>query len=310
MFFVIDFYFVNEKILQGFYMVSLMRFCSFLILLFNFNFNFNFYSNAQAQQVALNENGYVFFIKGQAHLIRNKEKINLSKNLKIHYEDKIVVEDKSLVIIKVGNYLTTKIEAHSELTILPRESGNNLKENEETPLFLEKGSAFFQLIKMIPAKKVTIKAQNVAMGIRGTDDHPIKIWKFFTIAQLMFILTNISHNPENFHGVYLYLFSALPLMLLGFYALNSLPKDMTLKRYNGLYQEKKFSYQLFMMCFLGLSGYPFTSIFWSEEILFAELLTDSPGILFFTTISIMLNGLIVGRVLVKTFWGYPAVTYR
>jgi NADH-quinone oxidoreductase subunit L len=139
--------------------------------------------------------------------------------------------------------------------------------------------------------------------------HPKKIWAMFITAQVCFILANLFHDPNNYHGILLYSVSAIPCLLLGLIALMKLPA-ITLKKYNGLYQSHHLSYRLFIIAFIGVSGYPMTSIFWAEDILFAEILLTAPSILLMTALSLMLNGFIAGKILVKTFWGFPSETYK
>jgi NADH:ubiquinone oxidoreductase subunit 5 (subunit L)/multisubunit Na+/H+ antiporter MnhA subunit len=139
--------------------------------------------------------------------------------------------------------------------------------------------------------------------------HPKKIWLMFISAQISFILANLFHDSNNYHGILLYSVSAIPCLALGYIALNKLP-PITLKKYNGLFHSHHLSYRLFMMAFIGLSGYPITSIFWAEDIIFAEILLTAPSILLMTALSLMLNGFIAGKILVKTYWGFPSETFK
>jgi NADH-quinone oxidoreductase subunit L len=139
--------------------------------------------------------------------------------------------------------------------------------------------------------------------------HPLKIWKFFILAQISFVLANYFHDPEQLQGIGLYLLSAIPCLSLGYFALAKLP-TIDLTKYNGLHNHFPFAYKLMLVAFVGLAGYPFSTIFWAEDIIFAEILLEAPSILMMTAISLMLNGLIIGKILVKTFWGHPRRTYK
>ncbi len=139
--------------------------------------------------------------------------------------------------------------------------------------------------------------------------HPLKIWRVFIFAQFSFVLANFFHDPHNLVGIKLYLLSALPCLTIGYMALSKIPQ-ISLKRYNGLHNHYSNEYRLILISFIGLAGYPFTTIFWAEDIIFAEIVLEAPSILFMSATSLMLNGFIIGKILVKTFWGHPMATYR
>lgn len=136
---------------------------------------------------------------------------------------------------------------------------------------------------------------------------PMSIWKRFGIAQLAFLLSVYFINSESLVGIVMYTVSALPCWLCGFFSLRGIA-DIDMKIYNGLYVTARNRATFFFIAFIGLSGLPFTTTFWAEDILIAEIITINPPILIMTTISLMLNGLIVARIMIKTFWGFP--TYK
>jgi len=139
--------------------------------------------------------------------------------------------------------------------------------------------------------------------------HPLTIWRIFILAQVSFVLANYLYDPHNLEGISLFMLSAIPCLLIGYIALSKIPK-INLKKYNGLHNYYFNEYRLIIIAFVGLAGYPFTTIFWAEDIIFAEIVLSSPSILFMSALSLMLNGFIVGKILVKTFWGHPIATPR
>lgn len=136
---------------------------------------------------------------------------------------------------------------------------------------------------------------------------PKKIWNLFLLSIIFFIASNLVLSNQAFSGVLLYTIGAVPCWVLGYIALRKIP-HVPLYRYNGLYSLHTREYYLFLLAFVGLSGYPFTTIFWAEDVLFGELLTDAPLLLAFTALSMVLNGFIGARLLVKIFWGFPSLS--
>jgi len=140
-----------------------------------------------------------------------------------------------------------------------------------------------------------------------SNDPPRKIWNIFFLSMISFISSNLIFSEHAGAGVLLYTLGAAPCWILGYVALRKFP-PVPLYRYNGLYSQYTREYYLFLLAFIGLAGYPFTTIFWAEDVLFGELLTEAPLLLVFTALSMVLNGFIGARLLVKIFWGFPSYT--
>jgi len=140
-----------------------------------------------------------------------------------------------------------------------------------------------------------------------SNDPPRKIWNIFFLSMISFISSNLIFSEHAGAGVLLYTLGAAPCWILGYVALRKIP-PVPLYRYNGLYSQYTREYYLFLLAFIGLAGYPFTTIFWAEDVLFGELLTEAPLLLVFTALSMVLNGFIGARLLVKIFWGFPSYT--
>ena len=135
-------------------------------------------------------------------------------------------------------------------------------------------------------------------------ESPTRIWNMFLLAQLLFISANFVFDAHTLGGIQLYALSAIPLCFMGWWALRPF-SEIRLTRFHGLSQRYRKRYLVFFVAFVGLSGYPFTSIFWAEDILFAETLLKAPFLVALTALSLTLNGLICARLLIKTFWGFP-----
>jgi NADH:ubiquinone oxidoreductase subunit 5 (subunit L)/multisubunit Na+/H+ antiporter MnhA subunit len=134
--------------------------------------------------------------------------------------------------------------------------------------------------------------------------HPNIIWKQFLLVQVSFLLAVYLINPHSINGILLYIFSVIPCWVCGYFALKDLG-SVDMKIYNGLYVIAPKNETLFFIAFIGISGLPFTTTFWAEDMLIAEIILQDSSILVLTTLGLMLNGLITARILVKTFWGFP-----
>lgn len=133
-----------------------------------------------------------------------------------------------------------------------------------------------------------------------------RIWNIFLLSILAFISSNALITGTTSGSIWLYAFGAFPSWLLGKVALQLVP-NVPMFRYNGLFRHYPLSYYLFLLAFIGLSGYPLTSIFWAEDLLFAELLDKAPVLLVLSVMSLSFNGFICARLLAKIYWGFPSL---
>jgi NADH-quinone oxidoreductase subunit L len=133
-----------------------------------------------------------------------------------------------------------------------------------------------------------------------------RIWGLFLIAQLCFISSSFLFDYHHMGtGILFYTLSAIPGWLCGYLALNGLP-DLPMTNFHGLTHLNPKRTTFFMISMIILTGLPFSTTFWGEDLIFGELIGHAPVLLFFTSISIMMNGLISVRILTKVFWGHPA----
>ena len=102
------------------------------------------------------------FIKGDVKL---NNKIVSSKKTPIAPPYVITTGDKSLAVIKINNSITLKVNKNSTIDL------TEMKNLKDPSVKLEKGSVFSFIKNKIKASKQTfsLKAKNVAMGVRGTE---------------------------------------------------------------------------------------------------------------------------------------------
>lgn len=135
--------------------------------------------------------------------------------------------------------------------------------------------------------------------------HPKYIWRKFLFAQFAFLISIYLVNPESLTGVWLYCITIIPCWLMGYWALKDF-ETPNMKIYNGYFVIAPHKAHVMFLAFIGFSGLPLTTVFWAEDILLGEIFLLEPVILILTTLSLMFNGLIVARILSKTFWGFPS----
>lgn len=137
--------------------------------------------------------------------------------------------------------------------------------------------------------------------------HPKYIWRNLLLAQLAFVLSIYLIDFHGTLGIMMYLLTILPCWLLGYFVLKDL-EGLNMKIFNGYYVLNPSKAHLMFIVFIGFSGLPFTTVFWAEDLLLGQIFLVEPVILGLTTFSLMLNGLIVARILTKSFWGFPTQT--
>lgn len=146
----------------------------------------------------------------------------------------------------------------------------------------------------------------ITLRCLSSDSQPIKIWYKFGLAQICFFLSVYIFNSDSIHGIILFSYSAAPAWILGWFSLKNLPQ-IDMHKYNGLYSIRPRQSLMYFISFVVLTGLPFSTTFWGEDIIFNEIFLSAPILLVTTALSIMLNGLLTVRILVKTFWGFPEV---
>lgn len=127
-------------------------------------------------------------------------------------------------------------------------------------------------------------------------------WKRFGLAQLLFVAAMLTYNIRHPEAILVYAAVALPLWALGERALAAVAPG-PLYSFAGQRWQHPRAYRIFLICFIGIAAYPLTPLFWAEDMLFSDLLERAPSLLILSTLSLLCNGIVVGRTLVKVFWG-------
>ena len=117
----------------------------------------------------------------------------------------------------------------------------------------------------------------------------------------------ISFNENfSFNQIHLYLSGVVVSGILGYMCLNRLH---ALEGNIGLHQFHGHSYKhpkialVFLLCCLGLSGFPITPTFIGEDVIFSHIHENQIVLAFFTALSLIIDGLAIIRIYARVFLG-------
>ena len=117
----------------------------------------------------------------------------------------------------------------------------------------------------------------------------------------------ISFNENfGFDHVHLYLSGVVVAGTLGYIVLNrlkSLEDNIGLDQFHGhAYKHPKLAF-LFLLCCLGLSGFPITPTFIGEDLIFSHIHENQIVLAAFTALSLIIDGLAIMRIYARVFLG-------
>jgi len=133
-----------------------------------------------------------------------------------------------------------------------------------------------------------------------------------------FIALAVSYNEHfDFSQVYWYLSGVVVAGAGGFAVLNWLKKSETvsLDRFHGHVYEHPTAAVLFLICSLGLSGFPITPTFIGEDLIFSHIHENQVVLASFVALSFIIDGLAIMRIYARVFLGphtknYHSIAYR
>ena len=139
-----------------------------------------------------------------------------------------------------------------------------------------------------------------------------KSWTLIMLNHITIAIA-ISFN-EHFdwmHHVW-YLSGIITAWFIGLLVINNLRKKewVSLDQFYGhSYEHPKIAI-LFLLCALGLSGFPITPSFVGEDLIFSHIHYNQIGLAFFTALSLIINGLATIRIYARVFLGPHIKTYH
>ncbi|MBU3658558.1 MAG: hypothetical protein FGM14_01690 [Flavobacteriales bacterium] len=139
-----------------------------------------------------------------------------------------------------------------------------------------------------------------------------KSWTLIMLNHIT-IAVAISFNEQFdwMHHVW-YLSGIVIAWFIGLLVLNNLRKQewVSLDQFYGhSYEHPKIAI-LFLLCALGLSGFPITPSFVGEDLIFSHIHYNQIGLAFFTALSLIINGLATIRIYARVFLGPHIKTYH
>ncbi|NBX80600.1 MAG: hypothetical protein EBQ94_09540 [Flavobacteriales bacterium] len=139
-----------------------------------------------------------------------------------------------------------------------------------------------------------------------------KSWSLIALNHLTIaIAISFNEHFDYVHHVW-YLSGIAVAYLLGMYLLNRLRREewVSLDQFYGhSYEHPKLAI-LFLLCCLGLAGFPITPSFIGEDLIFSHIHYNQIGLAFFIALSLIINGLATIRIYARVFLGPHIKTYH
>ncbi|MEN9303626.1 MAG: hypothetical protein RL264_2055 [Bacteroidota bacterium] len=162
------------------------------------------------------------------------------------------------------------------------------------PLFKSAFPAFFAMVGFM----IVIKAFTERDSVR-------KSWSLIMLNHISIaIAISFSEHFSWLHHVW-YLSGIIVSWSIGLITINRLRKTewVSLNQFSGLGQKHPKTAIVFFLCSLGLSGFPITPSFIGEDLIFSHIEYDQVGLAFFTSLSLIVNGLASIRIYSRIFLG-------
>ncbi len=137
--------------------------------------------------------------------------------------------------------------------------------------------------------------------------------RFVRMSWLLVIMTHfwialaVAFNEHfSFNQIHIYLSGVAVAGTLGFLLIHLLRKEegrLDLNMFHGYsYKHPKFAV-LFLLCCLGLSGFPITPTFVGEDLIFTHIHEDQPILAFIISLCFIIDGLAIIRIYARVFLG-------
>jgi NADH-quinone oxidoreductase subunit L len=108
--------------------------------------------------------------------------------------------------------------------------------------------------------------------------------------------------PSASFGISLYMIPILPALIIALITVYPF-RELQLQYFHSQGQAHPIRANIYLMCFMIISGMPLSSAFFGEDIILAKLIETSYPLAIFTSLSLMMNGLICVRIYVRLFMG-------
>ncbi len=140
-----------------------------------------------------------------------------------------------------------------------------------------------------------------------TEKHKARMSWILIILNHCWVALAISFNEEfKFTETVFYLGGIFMAGALGYYSLNRMKRiedKIDLARFNGHVYSHPRQALLFLLCCLGLSGFPITTTFIGEDLVFSHIHSNQLALAFFVSASFIIDGLAIVRIYARVFLG-------
>lgn len=144
------------------------------------------------------------------------------------------------------------------------------------------------------------------------------VWTLLFMNHLWVVLAISFNEALTLHEIFFHLAGIIPSAILGYVILWQLKKkepSVDLNRFQGHVYEYPKMAGLFLLACLGMAGFPITSAFVGEDILFSHIEYDQVFLAFFLALGFVLSGIALIRMYARIFLGphikrYHAIAQR
>lgn len=169
------------------------------------------------------------------------------------------------------------------------------------------GIVLFSLL-MNSNKAYVLALAGVFFSFRSIFLHqnPFRMMADLTTSLIFCSLSAYTLEPHSFASVITYLTPVMPSLIIGLVMMWNF-RDKVLITFHGLGTAHPFQANLFMVCFLILSGMPVTTAFVGEDMLLEELLKHSATVTAMVSFCLMTSGLVCVKIYSRLFMGRPHI---
>ena len=142
---------------------------------------------------------------------------------------------------------------------------------------------------------------------------PFLAWLLILLNHAWIVLAISFNEFVSLEEMTLYLTGVLVAGLVGYFALLKLQKIeaiVNLNQYLGhVYEHPKFAFFFLLAC-LGMTGFPITTTFIGEDLLFSHIHSDQVFLAIFVSLSFIISGISAIRIYARLFLGPHIKTYH
>lgn len=142
---------------------------------------------------------------------------------------------------------------------------------------------------------------------------PVLAWSLIAMNHIWIAISILIFANWELHNIIIYLSGILPSWMLGMYILNRMKakeKNLNLEGQQGHTYEYGWLGFIFLICCMGLSGFPITPSFIGEDLLFHHLPPENLSLAFLVAFSYVLDGISIMRIYARIFLGPHVKTYH